>query len=182
MIGQCLTGSRDRRRVFWATQPNACGSERNECGDDCGRIGLKLECAPGGASYSNENYAIGLALNILLTDGRKPDTECGYAPGNRGGFWADSFRRDGQSSGSLLRTIPATYSVRETVQLVKAYATSDLQKLVTYGVALKVEVDAEYKGGNKIDLTAIITGQTGVVSRVGVSGQRIQNAWVWSNG
>lgn len=180
MIGQCLTGTRDRRRTFWATQPDACGSSSDNCGE-CGRVGLKLECGQGGASYSTENYVIGLALNILLTDARKPDSACGYAPGNRGGFWADSFRSDVHTSGSKLRQIPTTASVRETVSLVKAFAEDDLKKLVSYGVAVSVEVEATYKGNNQIDLGAKIIGQSGEIYRVGVAGQRIKNAWVWSN-
>lgn len=182
MFNQCVTGSEDRRRVFWTTQANGCGTEEDECGQDCARPGLRLLCGPGnaGATIANNDYAIGLALNILLTDGKKPDTRCGYAPGNRGGFWGDSFREDNLGSGSQIRNVSPRKSIFETMALIKAFAVADLKKLVTYGVAVAVDVDLLYVGDNRLNMTITVTGQAGVQSRVGLTGQRIKNSWVWS--
>jgi len=180
LFGNCVSGSQERRRRFWVTQPNACATESDDC-DTCARPGLNLICNDvGQVTINTENYVTGLVLNILMTDARKPDNGCGYTPGTRGGFWADTFRTDGLGSGSKLRQISVNNSVREIVSLAKAYAQDDLKKLVAYGVAKSVTVDAEYKGGNRVALTIIVNGQDGTVTRVGVLGERIKNSWVWS--
>lgn len=180
MIQQCFSGSQERRRVFWVTQPNACGVVSDGC-DACVRPGLNLICGDqGGVTINNQNYVAGLVLNILLTDARNPDNNCGYTPGTRGGFWADSFRGDGLGSGSKIRQISVKNSVREIVALAKAYAQDDLKKLVAYGVAKSVTVEAIYEGSNRISLNVTVNGQDGTVTRVGVLGERIKNAWVWS--
>nr|DAF77028.1 MAG TPA: hypothetical protein [Caudoviricetes sp.] len=169
----------DRRKRFWTTQVAACGTGTDDCGT-CARPGLQLLCGDGQVTISTDNYAAGLALNILLTDAAKADTGCGWTPGNRGGFWGDSFRDDNLRSGSKIRQVPTRTSMRETISLVRAYALDDLKKLVTYGVAKSVDVDLTYQGSNKIDMTVIIQGVDGNESRVGLTGERISNAWVWS--
>ncbi|QBQ72051.2 virion-associated protein [Agrobacterium phage Milano] len=176
----CTVDVADRRKRFWTTQIAACGTSSDDCGD-CARPGLQLMCnGQGQVTVSTDNYAVGLALNILLTDASKADTGCGWTPGNRGGFWGDSFRSDNLRSGSKIRQVPTRTSMRETVSLIRAYALDDLKKLVTYGVAKSVDVDLTYRGSNKIDMTVIIQGVDGNESRVGLTGERISNAWVWS--
>lgn len=180
LFSRCVSGSQERRRRFWVTQANACSPEVTNC-DTCARPGLNLICNDvGQITINTDNYVTGLALNILLTDARKPDDGCGYTPGTRGGFWADSFRVDGLGSGSKLRQIPVNKSVRDIVSLAKAYAQDDLKKLVAYGVAKSVKVETEYKGSNRVALDITIEGEDGTVSRVGVLGERIKNSWVWS--
>lgn len=180
LFNQCVSGSQERRRRFWVTQANACMAESDNC-DTCARPGLNLICNDvGQVTINNSNYVVGLVLNILLTDARKPDNGCGYTPGTRGGFWADSFRTDGLGSGSKLRQISVNKTVREIVSLAKAYAQDDLKKLVAYGVAKSVNVEAEYKGSNRIALEITVNGEDGTVSKVGVLGERIKNSWVWS--
>lgn len=180
LFNRCVSGSQERRRRFWVTQPNACAAENDNC-DTCARPGLNLICNDAGqVTINNDNYVTGLVLNILLTDARKPDNGCGYTPGTRGGFWADSFRTDGLGTGSKLRQISVNKSVRDIVSLAKAYAQDDLNKLVAYGVAKSVKVEADYKGSNRVGLTIIVSGEDGTVTKVGVQGERIKNSWVWS--
>jgi Phage protein GP46. len=177
----CNSATIDRRRTFWTTKDGACGSEPS-CGNECGNPGLKIVCgAGGGATFETDEYAVGLALNILLTNGRKEDSSCGHVPGTRGGHWADSFRTDGKTSGSRFRYVKATGRIQETMALLKAYATDDLKKLVDYGVAVSVSVDMKYIGGNVMSLGITIMGVTGRESRVGLIGTRLENSWVWSN-
>lgn len=175
----CNAGLQDRRRVFWTTQPNACGAEPDCQGNECGKPGLVLRSQDGFSTFENSEWVRGLALNMLLTEGRKPDTACGYAPGNRGGHWSDSFRTDGQSCGTLLRNLPLVGSLRESVRMVKAFAQMTMEKLVLLGVASRVEVDAEYVGGTSVDLRIVIYGQGLEVTTVGVIGSRLENGWVW---
>lgn len=198
-MSRCAPGPASRRRIFWATQPDACGVVE-ECGP-CGVPGLSLvapdgcatmECnpaasspcpgVPGPRSIDNTNYVRGLALNILLTDQRREDTECGHRPGERGGHWSDAYRRDGQLSGSRLRNeVPCKGSVNEAVNLIRGYAQADLEKLVRAGVAVRVEVEARYAGNNVIDLDAKIFGMAGDLVTVGISGTRLANGWAWTS-
>lgn len=176
----CNAGPQDRRRGFWTTQPNACGTVVDCAGDECGQSGLVLKSEGGFATFATGDYVRGLALNMLLTNGRKPDTPCGYTPGDRGGHWSDSFRRDGQSCGTLLRTLPTVGSLRDSVRMVKAFAQVTLERLVTMGVASRVEVEVEYIGGTSVNMRVTIYGQGSEVTTVGVTGERLDNGWVWN--
>lgn len=193
---ECFTAPIGRRKTFWTTQP--CGT-RLSCGNECATFGLRFnradECGaacdnttPLGCSkpvdqiertIDTTNSIVSLALNILLTNGRKPDATCGYRPGQRGGHWSDSFRDDGMTAGSLLRTLPATASIRDSVQLARGYAQADLSKLVTLGYAQSVDVQTAYLGGNAMSLDATIFGQSGLTSNVGITGSRSNNSWLW---
>lgn len=167
----------DRRRVFWVTQPETCG-ERPTCDQNCGIPGLKLIPVGQMGTISTEIYLRGLILNILMTDGKKLENKCGFTPGTRGGHWSSSFV--GVSIGSNVRDIPTDTSVKEAVGLIKAHVFNDMQKLIKYGVASSVEVEAKYKGNNTIDLTIIVFGNDGSSTRVGVSGTRTTNSWAWN--
>lgn len=176
----CNQIQNDRRRLFWVTQPNACGENVDGCGDTCGNMGLQPIDTPQGRTFSTDQYVRGLALNILGTDGRKELTQCGVTPGNRGGYWADSFRKDGGASGSLLRFIKTTGRVREDTALMQAVAQKDLDKLVTlYKVAVSVSVTVTYIGRGTASLVAEIVGRSGETSKVGFIGSRLGNDWVW---
>jgi phage gp46-like protein len=177
-MAECVIPIEGRRRIFWTTQIDACGVKQ-ECQSDCGSSGLKLLSKPGGRTFANNNFVTGLALNILLTKGRKADSFCGFRPGARGGHWADTFRDDNQTSGSALWDLPTQYSVAESIKLVKALMQSALQKLVVYGVALSVEVTVTYAGGNTFNAVVDIQGSDGNNSRVGITGSRLENSWVW---
>lgn len=169
----------DRRRVFWTTQPDACGSGE-ACGADCGQAGLALAALSNGSrSIVNADWVRGLALNILLTDGRMPDNRCGWRPGAQGGHWSESFRKDGQKIGTTVRSIPAKGSIRESIALVRAQLIADMAKLVKLKIAQDVIVETEYLGGNKMAATITIIAPDGVSTSVGLSGTRTTNAWAW---
>lgn len=195
----CSVAPIGRRRLFWATKPDACGVD-HVCSTECGRPGLSLlpvrdECQhemlgchddcdstrpPIGFSYDVSNYAVSLALNIILTDQRNPDTECGHMPGNRGGHWSDSYRKDGAFSGSRLRYAAINCGVFESVAAVEAFLTDDLQKLITYGVAKEVTVKATYAGNNSVSALVSITDRDYNAHAVGVTGTRSKEGWRWA--
>lgn len=179
-IESCTIGVAERRRTFWTTQP--CGSD-DLCGNNCGsQYGLKLVDHPGNArSIATDNYVASLALNILLTDGRRPDAPCGYRPGVRGGHWSDSFRPSEYAgkSGSLIATLNAHKSIADALAELKALVKFDMQKLVAYKVATAVEVDAEYIGNNAAKLTIKIMGFAGEAVTVGATLTRVKNSWAW---
>lgn len=180
MTDTCSISNSDRRRIFWTTQPDACGVDFS-CGDTCGKPGLQLKSVAGGKSFANNDYVRGLALNILLTDGRREATLCGYRPGSRGGHWADSFREDGQKAGSLLRLADTRgQSVSDSIATLQAFAEADLQKLVISNVATQIKVTMAYAGRGKLSMSVEIIGRAGDVTRVGAIGSQLGNAWVWN--
>lgn len=179
---QCNGPVNGRRKIFWTTQPDACGFEET-CAGDCGAPGLVLTIPEGvtnkGRTIKNDNYVIGLALNMLLTDGRKDDTLCGHRPGARGGHWTDAYRDDGLWSGTSIRYIQPQKNVNDTVKLIKLHTEATLAKLVRYGVASSVNVMVRYLGRGVIGNDIQIIGSNGISSRVGITGSRIENSWVW---
>lgn len=178
----CTVSELSRRKLFWATQPDACGSQ-TECGFECGEAGLSFAneaTSEVSKSLETEDWVRGLVINMLLTDGRKPDTNCGYNPNGQGGHWSESYISSGPAEiGTLLRTLEADRSINESVALISAYAKSTLNRLVERGVALSVDVEAKYLGNYKISLAITINGTSGQTSRVGLSTARLQNGWIW---
>lgn len=205
-MANCLTPAGSRRRLFWATQPDACGN--NEvCGYNCGVPGLSYtssylydcnggcQCCPPATidpncpehagvvsqtSIATTQWLRGLIINMLMTDGRKPDTRCGYRPGSQGGHWSSSYIETGPTDiGTLVRDLPNVGRIQESVNLVVAYAKATLDRLIERGVALSVEVDGLYLGGGKVQLNITVLGRTDGEAKVGISGARVQNGWVW---
>lgn len=198
-MATCNAVSNRGFRKFWTTKPANCGAYQTGCNGEieCGIPGLQLDtvvdpCQPLGCyadcaspilgkTINTDDYVAGLALNILGTNAETMATACGVRPGTRGGYWADSFRKDGAKTGSRLRQLPSSGSMNELVALAEAYAKADLAKLVSpYGVASKVDVKAMYRGGGTMAIDATITGTNGTTSNVNVSGNRLQNGWVWA--
>lgn len=199
-----ISSGTDRRRTFWTTQPGACGSEMS-CATDCGTPGLQLtesncgrascQCcapatyipscpdaprAPTPRSFVTTDWLRSLVINILMTNAKLPNTKCGYRPGAQGGHWSESFRTDGQKSGSSIRNLPKSMSVRDSMALARATLKSDLAKLVNMGVAQSVEVSTEYLGSNLMSANIEIVGPDGLGSKVGLTGNRNSNVWAWS--
>lgn len=194
----CTIPAITRRRTFWATQPDACGS--NEvCGADCGIPGLSFtdtsNCATGcqptvdpscgpfsqPRSIASTDWMRGLIINMLMTDARNPDRACGYRPGAQGGHWSESYISGGPSGvGTLMRTAGANGSTSESVNLIRAYAVATLEKLIGRGVASAVDVTAKYIGDGKMSLEIVVSGHGDGDVRVGLSGARLQNGWVWN--
>jgi phage gp46-like protein len=173
ILANCDIPVAGRRKLFWSTQPD-CFPETS-CDKECAGAGLRVE----GGKIDTSNWVVGLAMNIILTDAKKPDTECGWYPGTRGGHWSDSFRNDGRGSGSSIRFLKTSCSVGEMAAEVQNALQHDLSKLVVYGVARSIKVTAKYAGKNTVDANVEILGENGQSVRVGVSAQRIKNSWVW---
>jgi phage gp46-like protein len=180
-MAECNVPIQGRRRIFWTTQPDACG-EQSYCHSNCGSSGLKSYVPGGqaGRTFKNDNYVRSLALNIILTNGKKADRACGYRPGARGGHWSESYG-DNLNVGTNLRDIPTTYTIAEAIKLIQANLTTSLHKLVLYGVALSVDVKVKYLGSNVFDAAIDIISQDGLTSRVGITGNRLENSWVWGS-
>lgn len=173
----CFSNRPDRRRLFWATQPGACGEE-SSCAGDCGVPGLAYESE---GVISSKNWISGLIINMLMTDGRQPDTDCGYSPGSQGGHWSESYIQSGpREIGTLLRKIPNTGTVRESLALIVAHARASIDRLVDRGVAQSVDVQGRYAGNNTMVLDILVrgAGNTGD-ARVGLSVNRTPQGWIW---
>lgn len=181
-MAECNVPIQGRRKIFWVTQPDACGAVVR-CHNNCGSSGLQSYVPKGqnGRTFVNRDYVRGLAINILLTDARKEDRPCGYRPGAVGGHWSDSFRDDGKRAGTNLRDIPRSYQASETVKLIQSYMQASLQKLVGYGVAQSVAVAVKYAGRNVFQATIDIISVDDEMTRVGITGNRMENSWVWGS-
>lgn len=205
-MSTCTTASVDRRRVFWTTQPDACGSAP-DCTTDCGRAGLRLtsslcgaaacDCCPPPAedltcsttlaaralvprSIVTTGWVRSLVLNILQTNGKLPASSCGFRPGAQGGHWSESYRTDGQRIGTLLRNIPASQSILKSIALIRAQLQADLARLVVIKIAQKVTVETTYLGGNVMRVDISIIAPNGTQIAVGLSGKRSTVSWAWS--
>lgn len=132
-------------------------------------------------TISTANWIQGLVLNMLLTDGRHEDKECGWRPGGMNGHWSESFIEGGSKIGTSLRYMPTGTSINEAVRTVKAYIQDTLQKLVLYKVATGVEVEVVYLGGGNVSATATIKGSSGTLAKVGLTGSRLANSWAWNS-
>jgi phage gp46-like protein len=175
----CITSSPDRRRLFWATQPGACGADQT-CVGECGVPGLAFQSE---GVIASSGWLSGLIINMLMTDGRLPDTECGYRPGAQGGHWSESYIQGNAASvGTLLRKVPTTGTVREGLNLIVAHARATIDRLVQRGVALSVDVQGSYAGNNVMVLEITVRG-TGAIgdARVGVSAARTPQGWIWGD-
>jgi len=180
LIDPCAVSPQQRRRTFWTTQ--ACGVDQM-CRNNCGAsYGLKISDPERGyRSISTASWVQSLALNILLTNGRRPDAPCGYRPGVRGGHWSDSYRdREYQgTAGSMIATLNAHKSIADAISELKALVKFDMQKLVAYKVATSVDVDVSYIGNNAVKLVIKIIGMAGENVNVGASLTRVKNSWAW---
>ncbi len=207
MMGYCKSSPQGRRRPFWTTQPDACGTRVDSCrnGAECGIPGLQLtasscgrfacDCCPAptddpdciginsppvARSIVTNDWLRSLVINILHTDGRYEDNKCGFVPGTQGGHWSESFRKDGQKIGTLMRTIPPHTSIRDAISLVKARMVADLNRLLVMQLVTSIAVNVRYLGGSQVTVEIIIIGQSGETAKVGLLGSRLKNTWVWS--
>lgn len=176
---RCASPLVDRRRHFWATQPDACG-QRERCGNECDIPGLKLITVPDkvGLSIETSGWIRGLLLNILSTTAKAPTTTCGNLPGREGGHWSESYG-DGTYVGTHMYESGPNVSFRDALIVLKAKVSKDVYKLVTYGVATSVDVATKYLGSNRVSIDITVIGPTITEGVVNLSVERIANAWVW---
>lgn len=169
----CAQTPAGRRRLYWTHAD--CG-EMSSCGVTCAQFGFTA----GQGQPSGIEWVRGLAINILMTHGQRPESTCGVRPGNRGGHWSEAFVPNNDGFGSLLHTAQASRSVRDSLNEIRAYAIAAMNKLVSYGVADSVNTTVEYLGGAKVSLRVEIFGRNGDRSNVAIAGERASNAWIWS--
>lgn len=174
----CIASAQGRRRLFWSTQPEALGREMH-CQSECGIPGLSFTGDVNARGISNSDWVRGLAINMLMTDGREDPSACGWFPGSQGGHWSESFMTGPTTVGTLIRTVTHRRSVSETTALIRAYALSTMERLITRGVAVKVTVEATYRGNGNFELDIEVFGTSNDIARVGLSGERLANGWVW---
>ena len=185
-LDPCLDQNIGRRRAFWATQINACGS-LNICGTECAVPGLQYEdkgpaVEPEGPprTIKTEGWLQSLILNILNTKART-DMPC-PSPAGTLGHWSESYRDDGLYIGSTLWNAAAKKYIR-TADGVKAIAVAiraDMGKLIALGIAKSIEVEATYKGSNSVAVEVVVHTSAGV-SRIGLMGSFVSESesWVW---
>ena len=159
-MANCVkTIPKSRYKPFFTYHPNACGSTPNMCNTDmCGTPGFGFGIGTDGLKrVDTSQRAASIALLILMTRGASTSAPCGANPRIANGYWGDSFRSDNLKSGTGIYDVPIAATTAQALNLIKAYATRDLQKLVTYGEAEAVSVTATYAGGGKISLVIQLT-------------------------
>lgn len=178
-LQQCFVPTPSRRRHFWATQPDACGTYQICKGqDNCNIPGLELS----EGTFSTDNWVRSLLLNMFNTVARKEPSVCGSLPGMQGGHWSESYVTDNTYIGTKMyyNTMPAR-SLKEAIALLNAAVSADAYKLVTYGIATSIAVETEYQGGNKVLVTVFVIGPDITEGKVNLSVKRLENAWVWES-
>ena len=187
----CFDQNVGRRRIFWATHPQACG-EYMQCGVECVLPGLEYEdkggaypdqslqghVSSGFRTIKTDGWLQGLILNILNTRARS-DVKC-PTPAAVYGHWSESYRQDGLYIGSTLWNAAAKSYVRcaDGVKAIGAAIRADMGKLVALGIAQSVEVEAFYRGSNSVEVTVLVNTVTGR-SKINLSGSFVSETWVW---
>jgi phage gp46-like protein len=178
---QCQPLNTPTRRKFWTTSLDSCVPDT--CGTfTCGKPGLSLveNEDKTGASFATNDWVMSTALNMLMTDARRRDTKCGYAPGTLNGHWSESFiQQQGAEIGTHVRYIDPKLSVRDAVMQIKAEVQMTLNKLVKYGIAIEVIVHAQYQGEGRVALDIEILGSGIDPTRIALSAKRSDNSWAW---
>jgi phage gp46-like protein len=175
----CLGQNVGRRRIFWTTRPEVCGSYIL-CGVECAIPGLEYEDTddPAGRTIKNDEWLQSLILNILNTRART-DLRC-PSPAAVYGHWSESYRDDGLYIGSRLWNAASKSYIRvaDSVKAIAAAIKADMAKLIAMGVADSVDVDAVYRGRNRVDvtITAVVRNARHVLN---LSGTSASDTWVW---
>jgi hypothetical protein len=181
----CLGQNVGRRRIFWTTRPEVCGSYIL-CGIECAIPGLEYKVVDDpvvghgatGRTIKNDEWLQSLILNILNTRART-DLRC-PSPAAVYGHWSESYRDDGLYIGSRLWNAASKSYIRvaDAVKAIAAAIKSDMGKLTAQGLADSVDVDAVYRGRNRVDvtITAIVRNARHVLN---LSGTYASETWVW---
>lgn len=173
----CLEQNVGRRRLFWTTRPEACGAY-DLCGQACSIPGLEYENREEGRTIKNDEWLLGLILNILNTRART-DMKC-PSPAGVYGHWSESYRADKLYIGSRMWNAAEKNYVR-TADAVKAVGTAvqgDMAKLKFMGVADSVSVEATYAGNGAVKVTIIATVMNNP-HVLNLSGSMTSGTWVW---
>ena len=187
-LDPCIDQNTGRRRIFWTTRAEACGSY-TLCGIECAIPGMEYENIdapypdqgpdePGYRTIKTEEWLQGLILNILNTRART-DMRC-PTPAATYGHWSESYRDDDLYIGSTMWNAAEKSYIR-TADAVKAIAVavrSDMGKLTAMGLAQSVEVEAAYRGNSSVAIEVTVITSTGR-SRINLSGSFVSETWVW---
>jgi hypothetical protein len=204
VIDPCLEQNVGRRRIFWTTQQEACG-EFVLCGHECAIPGLQYvdtEAAyieqqtsarslfggspardvaweEGFRSIKRTEWLLSLILNILNTRART-DLRC-PSPAAVYGHWSESYRDDGLWIGSRLWNAAEKSYIRvaDSIKAIQAAIQADMGKLTVLGVADKVEVVANYRGRNSVEVS-IIAIKRNARHVLNLSGTFVSDTWVWT--
>jgi hypothetical protein len=187
----CFDQNVGRRRIFWATRPQACG-DYTMCGVVCSLPGLEYEdkegpypdqdlpgqVSGGFRTINNDGWLQGLILNILNTRART-DVKC-PTPAAVYGHWSESYREDGLYIGTTLWNAAEKSYVRcvDGVKAIGAAIRADMGKLIALGIAQSVEVEAFYRGSNSVEVTVVVNAVTGR-SKINLAGSFVSETWVW---
>jgi phage gp46-like protein len=188
-----------RRKSFWTTQQ--CKTV-DICGRDCGNFGIKYttkqtDCAQGcdntvqngcaapkERSLATDNFIKSLLINILMTDGQRPDDECGFAAGSRGGHWSNSYRANAQTIGSNIRSVKAGKTTAANVLALQVEAQKIANKIVSYGVVKSAIATVKYLGGMVYSLDIKYETFNNESSNVGFVGNSItaksKSTFIWN--
>lgn len=181
LLDPCLEQNAGRRRIFWTTRAEACGSYIL-CGAECSIPGLEYEDddtkIEGGRTIKNDEWLQGLILNILNTRART-DSKC-PAPQAVYGHWSESYRDDNLWIGSRMWNAAEKSYIRiaDAVKAIGAAVQADMGKLTAMGLADSVAVEATYRGRNRVDImiTAVSRRTRHVLN---LSGTYATDTWVW---
>src|SRR5262245_48152677 len=153
----CIAQQLGRRRIFWTTRPEVCGTYE-VCGVDCSIPGLEYENRENGErTIKTEEWLNSLVLNILNTRART-DLKC-PSPVAVFGHWSESYRDDDLYVGSTLWNVAAKKYTRinDAVKAIGSAVKADLSKLVALGVATEVDVETSYRGGMQVAVLITVT-------------------------
>lgn len=182
-LDPCLARQVGRRRIFWTTQPQACG-DYEMCGRICAIAGLEYDDTQdpnhdGSRTIKNTDWIQSLVLNILNTRART-DQKC-VAPFGVFGHWSESYRQDNLYIGSTLWNAASKKYIRinDAVNAIGAAIKADVSKLVALGVATEVTVQATYSGGMTVQVLVIVTTSQNTYT-IKLSGVYATDTWVWS--
>jgi hypothetical protein len=181
----CISQTAGRRRVFWTTQPQACG-EYMACGVQCLIPGLVyvdqtepyVSIAGRGRTIQNDNWLRSLVLNILNTRART-DVKC-PSPAAVFGHWSESYRDDGLYVGATLWNAAAKPQVRvsDAVKAIGAAISADVGKLITMKLVDNVDVQTVYAGRSTVAVTIALFAAN-VKHVIDLSGTFTTGNWAW---
>jgi len=174
----CLRNTPPRRRTFWTTQLEACGSDFL-CGRPCAIPGLIYEGDGEGRTIITKDWLQSLILNILNTRARS-DLRC-PTPAGVYGHWSESYREDGIYVGAKFwNAAEKPYArIADSVKMIEVMVKSDLSKLVQMNVATSVDVEAVYGGSNQVIITVRATSVASGDMAINLAGAFVSSGWEW---
>jgi hypothetical protein len=176
-VDPCLDQNIGGRRIFWSTREKACG-DYVVCGTTCSLPGLEYDDQVDGRTIKTDEWLHGLVLNILNTRART-DVKC-PSPAAVYGHWSESYRDDNLYIGATLWNAAEKPYIRtaDAVKAIGAAVRADTGKLIALGIATSVEVAADYRGSNSVEVLVTVNTTTGH-KIINLSGSFVSETWIW---